>query len=130
MQVEGLVYRIDDNIYLSLVEPDGEGCTDGVAISEGVYETLLNNQISFVDVKITDGTMDIEMDIYDFVGENQKHEPGDIFYNIKDLQVFSFFENDNEDEPAVIKDICESGDFLKIVENIIREMRYKKINEN
>jgi hypothetical protein len=123
MEVKGLVYRIEDGVYLSLIGSD-DVCTDGIPISEGVYETLENNQISYVDVKIRDGTIDIEdMDVFYFIYEFQpNYNPGDLFYFIKDSLVFTF-------DGFTIKEICDNGDFQKVAKDIIEEMKSVKINE-
>lgn len=124
MKVNGLVYRIQDVVYVSLIDPKLNKTTDGLPISEGVYEKLENDQVSYVDVEILDGTLDLEVDIYEFVDDYfSKYEPGDIFLKITDVMTFTF-------KDATIEEICDNGDFEMIADDIIEQMEEEKKEEN
>jgi len=106
--MKGLVYRIDDGVYLSLID-DGVAY-DGIPISEGVYTSLQDNHISIVDVNVKDGTMILDIDVKSLI-EKASEKSGDLFYEIKDLSLFSF--------NASIKQIVEQGEFQTIVKELL-----------
>lgn len=124
MKVNGLVYRIQDVIYVSLIDSMINKPTDGLPISEGVYETLGDDQILFVDVEINDGTLDLDVNVNDFVdGYFDNYEHGDIFLKITDIMTFSF-------KDFTVEEICNNGDFETISDDIIDQMLEEKKQEN
>lgn len=124
MKVNGLVYRIQDVVCVSLIDPKLKKPTDGLPISEGVYETLKNDQISYVNVEVTDGTLDLDVDVYEFVNNYfDNYKEGDIFLKITDIMTFTFNE-------YTIEEICDNGDFEMISDDIIEQMEEDKKQEN
>ena len=124
MKVNGLVYRIQDLVYVSLICPTKLKTTDGLSINEGSYKTLKNNQFSYVNVEVTDGTLDLEMDVYEFVnGYFTNFKQGDIFFNIEDLMTFTF-------ENVTVEEMCIDGRFEKATCDIIDQMEEEKNKDN
>lgn len=108
--MKGLVYRINDEIYLSLIDNDKP--SDGIPISEGVYKSLQDNQISLVDVKIKDGSKLLEdIDINYFVYNEARQNKENLFYEIVDISLFTF--------KVTIKEIVESDGFNGVTKDII-----------
>ena len=124
MKVEGLVYRIQDVIYLSLICPIKLKTTDGISINEGSYKTLKDNEISYVEVEVTDGTMDLDMDVFDFIDNYFiNHRYGEIFLRISDILTFAF---DN----VTVEQMCIDGNFEKASYDIINKMIEEKNKKN
>jgi len=108
---------------MSLIDNNSYDVTDGIPINEGVHHSLEDNQISFANVIIKDGNLELDIpDIFEFV-DNTNGTEENIFYSIKDLMVFSF-------DQVTIEDICESGDFGLVCEDITKQMENKKIIDN
>jgi hypothetical protein len=116
--MNGLVYKIKDTTYLSLINIETDNVTDGIPISEGVYkDSLKKNEISFCVVSVFDGTEEIKIENVDyFVNEVASENSENLFYKIKDILVFSmdFF---------TIEEICEKGDFIEVTKDIINNMK-------
>jgi len=113
--MKGLVYRIDDEVYLSLI--DNEKPSDGIPISEGTYTTLQDNQISLVDVNIKDGTKIVEdIDINYFVYNEAQQNRENLFYEILDISLFTF--------KVPIKEIVEFDGFNGVTKDILN---YKNV---
>jgi len=116
--MNGLVYRIKDKVYLSLVNPKTDEITDGVPINEGVYkDTLKDNEISFCVVNVKDGTKDLKIDdVEHFINEMASENSENYFYQIKDILVYSmdFF---------TVEEICKKGDFISVTKDIINDMK-------
>lgn len=115
--INGVVYKIRNGIYLSLYNPDDESVTDGIPITEGPYKTLQNNQVSVVEMILKDGTQEIvDINISDFVYNRAERDAWSIFYNIKDLMIYTI-------ENFTIEDIYENGDFIGVVKDMIKNIK-------
>lgn len=113
--MNGLVYRIDEDVYMSLFSND-DTISDGIPISEGVYLTLKDNEISYVDVSITDGTKPVEIDdVDDFVYNRATQSSGDIFYGIKDISKYSF--------NASVAEMMDEVGFGEISKDIMEDIK-------
>ncbi len=113
--MNGLVYRINEGIYLSLVIKV-ETISDGIPISEGVYSTLKDNEISYIDVNITDGTKPLKIDdINDFIYNQATRNSGDIFYSITDIAKYSY--------KASIEEIIDDVGLDEIFKDIIEDVK-------
>lgn len=113
----GIIYRIKDNIFLSLFDSINNNITNGIPISENSYETLQNNQVSVVDVILSIGLDKLDFDINNFVDLANK-EKDNISYNIKDIMVYTI--ND-----TTIEKMCENNIFTKVVIDIIKNTNTK-----
>lgn len=108
--MKGLVYRIDNEVYLSLIDEDIP--SDGIPISEGIYKSLQDNQISLVNVTIKDGTKIIDdIDINYFVYNESQQNRENLFYEIVDISLFTF--------EVTIKTIVEADGFNGVTKDIL-----------
>lgn len=115
MKINGVVYKIKDGYYLSLFNPINNGISDGIPITKGPYETLQENQISVVEVILKDGNEELNnIDIDDFVENRASLEQGNIFYNIKDLLLYTIKQD------ITIEKICEQGEFIDVAIDMIK----------
>lgn len=87
--MNGLVFRINDDIFMSLIDFEKETISDGIPISEGVYTTLQDNQISYIEIEISDGNKPIKIDDIDEFAQNF-YDNENIFYKIKDIMIYGF----------------------------------------
>jgi hypothetical protein len=114
MKSKGLVFKIDDEPYISFLNPKDNIPSYGISISEGPYKDMKDNEISYVDVEVKDGTEDIDISFDDFIENALNYNPGDIFYHIRDIM---FFEYSN-----TIKEIIESDGLDSVLFDIIEYM--------
>jgi len=113
--MNGLAYRINDDIFISLIDFKNGIISDGIPISEGVYATLQDNEVSYIEVEIADGSKPIEIeDVVEFVQNEYGSE--NIFYKIRDITTYSF--------AVSIKELFERDD--EFVKYIIDEVKNKK----
>jgi hypothetical protein len=120
MRVNGFVYKIDDNLHLSLIEPVTEKCTDGIPlINNGTYDPLEPNQIVFAEIIVQDGTKEIEdINVFEFV--SMVREANVYFYAIRNIMVYAY--------PETIKDVCEWGEFDALTSGIIEKEKIRDKN--
>lgn len=114
MKEHGLIYKINDVVYLSLIDPKINKCTDGIPINERPYENLTPNEIMFSEIIITDGTEEIDMEVSEFLEVCMDFDDGVIFYNIKDLMSYEY--------KKTIAEINNEGRFEIVSDNIIKDM--------
>ena len=102
----GAVFKIDNDVYLSILKEDGN-YSDAFNISDynSVYKDLNKYQIQFIYVELRDGT---EVVSYDKAIKNLSN----IFFYIRDLELFTIMKDGNE---IRIKDIIDTGDFNKVL---------------
>lgn len=114
MKSKGLVFKIDDQVYLSFIDPKNNEPSYGISISEGPYKDLKENEISYVYVEVKDGTEDIDITYDDFIENALNYNPGDIFYYIKDIMFFEY--------SIKIKEIIDCDEFDDMAMDIINSM--------
>lgn len=111
----GVVFRINDGVYLSLYNPINDSISDGIPITSNPYESLQDNQVSIVNVIIQDGTKDLlDINIDDFVYNDAIENNSNYFYKIKDLLLFTVEQN------TTIREICERDEFIDMVKDMIQ----------
>jgi len=120
MILDGVVFRIDDSVYLSFLDPVTGGITDGIPITQGdAYLNLKDNQVSVAEIIIKDGNLELDnFDVTNFVKEST-FQADNIFYNIKDLMMYTI-------NGFTIKEISEKGDFIEVVRDMISQTKKDK----
>ena len=119
--MNGLVYRINDRVYLSLYDTEGQ-ITDGIMIEEGMYKNLNKDEISFIDVVAKDGTLELEVNnVHDFIRKAAETQSHDIFYSIKNVMVYEYKQ---------MNDAIKKGNFPYIAKYIYNAEKYKRTTQN
>lgn len=117
MHLDGVVFRIQDGVYLCLLDPVIGKFTDGIPISSNEYDTLKNNQVSVVDVILKDGNLELnDLDVTKFVNDKALFEQTNIFYNIKDLMIYTI-------DDHTIEEVVKMGDFLDMVTDMVKQTK-------
>lgn len=120
MTCNGLVYKIDGGVYLSLIDPDNNDApTDGIPITKNTYSELKDNEVYYVEVTITDETENIELSIKEFMDNFSNYEVGDVYYKLIDIFLFSY--NDT------IKNISIDGNFNELSSDIVDQVEHIKL---
>lgn len=90
MKYDGVVLRIDDNLFLFVLNPDTKNLTDGVNISaHECYDNLKKNQLVVVNTIFKDGTEEIEkIDLDEFI-HGDKYGKYDTFILISDVITYT-----------------------------------------
>jgi len=90
MKYDGVVLRIDGNLFLFVLNPDTNNLTDGVNIStHECYDKLKKNQLVVVNTIFKDGTEEIsKMDLDEFI-HGDKYGKYDTFILISDVITYT-----------------------------------------
>ena len=119
MKYDGVVIRIDDQLYLFILDPKKLEIKDGINISEHTcYKNLKNDQLMVVTAIFMDGTKEINEieDLEDFI-----HSEGfcrhDIFIKIRDVALFSIADENKKSES--LKKIIRKGKLTDIATECI-----------
>jgi len=90
MKYDGVVLRIEDNLFLFVLNPDTNNLTDGVNISDHeCYKKLKSNQIVVVNSIFKDGTTEIDkIDLDEFI-HGDKYGQYDTFILISDVVTYT-----------------------------------------
>lgn len=132
MKYDGVVVRLNMDLFLFILDPDLNEIKDGINITEHeCYKSMTKDQLMVVDVTFKDGTLDIDkIDLDEFVHGNTygKH---DVFIYIKDILLYSIRDKDNIFN-IPIKEILDSGNFNDTVIDCINNSKEEKkeLNEN
>ena len=90
MKYDGVVIRIEDNLFLFVLDPDTKNLTDGVNISSHeCYDKLSCEQLVVVNVIFKDGTAEIDkIDLDEFI-HGDKYGRYDTFILISDIITYT-----------------------------------------
>lgn len=129
MKYDGVVIKLDDLLYLFILNPDENVIMDGINISEHeCYKDLKDEQLMVVDVTFKDGTEEIDkIDLEEFIyGESYGRH--DTFIYIHDLMLYSISETDTSKNLS-LKKIIKKGEIDKVAIACINSAK-KEILEN
>jgi len=109
MTYDGVVIRLNELLYLFLLDPDSNKIRDGINISEhDCYKDLRQNQLMVVGVIFKDGTQNIDkIDLDEFIyGEDYGRY--DTFLYIHDVSLYSIVES------MKLEELIEKGELNDI----------------
>lgn len=130
MEYDGIVTRLNGELYLFLFDPDTFEIKDGINISEHeCYKDLKLNQLMVVSVTFKDGTEILDkVDLDEFI-HGDSYGKYDIFIHIQDLSLFSIGVDDNfNDSQVSLKDIINKGGLYKLAIECINTVKNKMEN--
>ena len=125
MKYDGVVCRLNKELYLFILNPDENVIMDGMNISEHeCYNNLKDDQLMVVNVIFKDGTeeldnIDLESFIYDDV-----YDRNSVFLHIRDILLYSI---GKKNQVISLKDIVDGDDFNKIAIECIENSKADKI---
>jgi len=90
MKYDGVVLKIEDNLFLFVLNPETKNLTDGVNISaHECYENLKHTQLVVVNTIFKDGTEEIDkIDLEEFI-HGDKYGKYDTFILISDVITYT-----------------------------------------
>jgi len=125
MKYDGVVCRLNKELYLFILNPDENVIMDGMNISEHeCYNNLKDDQLMVVNVIFKDGTeeldnIDLESFIYDDV-----YDRNSVFLHIRDILLYSI---GKKNQVISLKDIVDGDDFNKIAIECIENSKSDNI---
>lgn len=125
MKYDGVVCRLDKELFLFILNPDDNMIMDGLNISEHeCYKNLKDDQLMVVSVIFKDGTeeldnIDLDAFIYDDV-----YDRNSIFLYIHDILLYSISKKHNF---VSLKELIDDGDLNKIALDCIENSKADKI---
>jgi hypothetical protein len=125
MKYDGVVCRLNKELYLFILNPDENMIMDGMNISEHeCYNNLKDDQLMVVNVIFKDGTeeldnIDLESFIYDDV-----YDRNSVFLHIRDILLYSI---GKKNQVISLKDIVDGDDFNKIAIECIENSKSDNI---
>lgn len=127
MKYDGVVSRLDDDLYLFILNPDDNMMMDGMNISEHeCYKDLKNDQIQVVKVIFKDGTEELDnIDLEDFI-YSDVYDRNSIFLYIHDILLYSI---SNNKKNISLKKLIDNGDLNKIAIECIENSKSNEIKE-
>jgi hypothetical protein len=127
MKYDGIVSRLDENLYLFILNPDDNMIMDGMNISEHeCYKDLKNDQIQVVEVIFKDGTEELDdIDLEDFI-YSDVYDRNSIFLYIHDILLYSI---SNNKKNISLKKLIDNGDLNKIAIECIENSKSDEIKE-
>lgn len=126
MKYDGVVIRIDTQLYLFILDSKENEIKDGINISEHIcYKDLKNDQLMVVTVIFMDGTKEIDEieNLEDFI-HSEGFTRHDIFIKIHDVALFSI--TDENEKSESLKKIIRKGKLTNIATECI-ELSKKQI---
>ena len=131
MNYDGIVLKINNKLFLFIINPDTNELMDGVNISEHkCYNKLNNDQLMVVNVLFKDGTKNIEkIDLEEFIyGESYGNY--DVFLYIQDKKLYTINDTLNSDiKNLSFVEIIKSGEFSNIAKECIKNTKEKEKDE-
>jgi len=128
MKYDGVVIRIEKQLYLFVLEPDTNIMTDGINISDHeCYKDLKDDKLMVVDVTFRDGTLELDdLDLDEFI-HGDSYGENDIFIKIHDLMIFSISREDCIKKISLIE-LIKKGDLNVIAIDCIEKAKEKLKN--
>ena len=129
MNYDGVVIRLNELLYLFILNPDTNEIMDGINISDHkCYKEMSNTQLMVVKVTFKDGTKDIDsVDLEEFI-YGDSYGTYDTFLHIKDLTLYSIGDKTGIMKNISFKDIIEQGELSSIAIECI-ELTKKQLEE-
>jgi hypothetical protein len=132
MNYDGVVTKLDSDLFLFLLDPDLNEIKDGINISEHeCYKNMTHDQLMVVDVTFKDGTKVIDkIDLDEFI-YGDTYGRHDVFIYIKDILLFSIRDQDNVFN-IPIKEIIDDGNLNETAIDCIMNAKEakKELEEN
>lgn len=125
MKYDGVICRLNKELYLFILNPDDNMIMDGMNISEHeCYNNLKDDQLMVVNVIFKDGTeeldnINLESFIYDDV-----YDRNSIFLHIRDILLYSI---GKKNKFISLKDLIDNDDFNKVAIECIENSKADKI---
>lgn len=112
MKYDGVVCRLNKELYLFILNPDDNMIMDGMNISEHeCYNNLKDDQLMVVNVIFKDGTEELDnIDLKAFIYDDV-YDKNSIFLYIHDILLYSISKKLNF---ISLKDLIDEGDLNKI----------------
>jgi hypothetical protein len=128
MKYDGVVCRLNKELYLFILNPDDNMIMDGMNISEHeCYNNLKDDQLMVVNVIFKDGTEELDnIDLKAFIYDDV-YDKNSIFLYIHDILLYSICK---KNKFISLKDLIDDdvdNDFNKIVIECIENAKADKI---
>lgn len=129
MRYDGVVIRIEKQLYLFVLDPDTSLMMDGMNISDHeCYKDVKGDQLMVVDVTFRDGTLELDdLDLYEFI-HGDSYGENEIFIKIHDIMLFSIRKEDSIFN-ITLKQLIENGDLNTVAIDCIERSKNKLENE-
>lgn len=128
MKYDGVVLRIEKQLYLFVLDPDTFTMKDGLSITDHeCYEDVKGDKLMVVNVVFRDGTLELEdLDLDEFI-HGDTYGENDIFIKIHDIMLFSISKEDSIKKITLVE-LIEKGDLNVIAIDCIEKA--KEIEKN
>ncbi len=129
MIYDGVVIRIEKQLYLFVLDPDTFSMMDGINISDHeCYKDVKGDKLMVVDVTFRDGTLELDdLDLDEFI-HGDSYGENDIFIKIHDIMLFSISKEDSIKRISLVE-LIEKGDLNVIAIDCIEKAKEIKKNE-
>ena len=123
MKYDGVVIRIEKQLYLFVLDPDTFTMADGINISDHeCYKDVKGDQLMVVDVTFRDGTLELDdLDLDEFI-HGDSYGVNDIFIKIHDKMLFSISKEDSIKRITLVE-LIENGDLNTIAIDCIEKAK-------
>ena len=125
MKYDGVIIRIEKQLYLFVLDPDTYTMLDGINISDHeCYNNMKFDQLMVVDVTFRDGTLEMDnIDLDEFI-HGDSYGVNDIFIRIHDNMLFTLKKEDSITNISLI-DMIHNGDLTSIAVECIETAKNK-----
>ena len=123
MKYDGVVIRIEKQLYLFVLDPDTFSMMDGINISDHeCYKDVKGDKLMVVDVTFRDGTLELDdLDLDEFI-HGDSYGENDIFIKIHDIMLFSISKEDSIKRISLVE-LIEKGDLNIIAIDCIEKAK-------
>ena len=123
MKYDGVVIRIDKQLYLFVLDPDTVTVMDGINISDHeCYKEVKGDKLMVVDVTFRDGTLELDdLDLDEFI-HGDSYGENDIFIKIHDIMLFSISKEDSIKRISLVE-LIEKGELNVIAIDCIEKSK-------
>jgi len=128
MIFDGVVIRIEKQLYLFVFSPEYNTIMDGISISDHeCYKDVKGDQLMVVDVTFRDGTLELEdIDLDEFI-HGDSYGVNDIFIKIHDKLLFTISKEDSIKRITLVE-LIENGDLNTIAIDCIEKAKQLEKN--
>lgn len=125
MKYDGVVCRLNKELYLFILNPDDNMIMDGMNISEHeCYNKLKDDQLMVVNVIFKDGTEELDnIDLNSFIYDDV-YGRNNVFLHIRDILLYSI---GKKNQFISLKDLVDGDDFNKIAIECIENSKADNI---
>ena len=123
MKYDGVVIRIDKQLYLFVLDPDTVTVMDGINISDHeCYKEVKGDKLMVVDVTFRDGTLELDdLDLDEFI-HGDSYGENEIFIKIHDIMLFSIRKEDSIKRISLVE-LINKGDLNVIAIDCIEKAK-------